>query len=138
MFQVTREFHFAYAHRLLNEVGKSALLHGHNGKVSVTLGGETLNAIGMVMDFVEMKKHIGEWLEEQFDHAVLLHRADPIVSVLQAAGQRVIALEVQPTPENLAKLIYERCQQTKLPVVEVTVWETASRYATYDGSPSEL
>jgi 6-pyruvoyltetrahydropterin/6-carboxytetrahydropterin synthase len=67
-----------------------------------------------------------------------LYHDDPLVSLLQAAGQRVVPLEVHPTPENLAKLIYERCQETKLPVVEVTMWETASRYATYNGSTAEL
>jgi 6-pyruvoyltetrahydropterin/6-carboxytetrahydropterin synthase len=134
MFQVTREFTFAFAHRLPHATAKERMLHGHNGKISVTLAGESLNAIGMVMDFVEMKRHIGQWLDEQFDHATLLQRDDPLVRILQAAEQRVLVLDVAPTPENLARLVYERCRRTGLPVVEVTMWEAANRYATYRGA----
>lgn len=131
MFEVTREFRFAYAHRLLNATGKHGQLHGHNGKASVTLHGPTLNALGMVMDFVEMKKHIGTWIEEAFDHTTLLQEGDPLGAILQANGQRVTFLPVPPTPEYLAQFLFERCQSTQLPVAEVTFWETESRYATY-------
>ena len=54
-----------------------------------------------------------------------------MVKVLQAAGEKVLPLPVNPTTENMAKLIYEYAESKGLPVVEVTMWETTYSYATY-------
>ena len=37
MFRVSREINFCYGHRLLNYPGKCCHLHGHNGKLTITL-----------------------------------------------------------------------------------------------------
>jgi 6-pyruvoyl-tetrahydropterin synthase len=43
----------------------------------------------------------------------------------------VVAIDTNPTTENLAKWIYEQTKALGLPVVEVTLWETEHFYATY-------
>jgi 6-pyruvoyltetrahydropterin/6-carboxytetrahydropterin synthase len=131
MFRVTREFEFCFGHRLLDYPGKCRNIHGHNGKACVTLAAERLDRLGMVVDFVEIKRVIGTWINETLDHTLLLHKDDPLLRTVQAAGEKVLALEVSPTTENMARLIFDYAASRGLPVVEVTMWETAYSYATY-------
>ena len=134
MFRVTREFEFCFGHRLIDYDGKCRNLHGHNGKACVTLEGNDLNAMGMIVDFVEMKRIIAAWIDSTLDHTLLLHRNDPLVRTLQAAGEKVLAIDANPTTENMAKLIFDYCASRNLPVAEVTMWETTYSYATYRGA----
>ena len=131
MFRVTREFEFCFGHRLLDYPGKCRHLHGHNAKVAVTLEAESLDGVGMVVDFVTIKRFLGSWIDETLDHTLLLYQDDPLVKTLQAAGEKVLPLEVTPTTENLARLVFEYALDRGLPVVEVTLWETPYSFATY-------
>jgi 6-pyruvoyltetrahydropterin/6-carboxytetrahydropterin synthase len=131
MFVVTREFEFCFGHRLMDYDGKCRNLHGHNGKACVTLESEKLDRLGMVVDFVEIKRVIAVWIDETLDHTLLLHKDDPLVKTLRAAGEKVLPLDTSPTTENIAKLIYEYAKGRGLPVVAVTMWETPYSYATY-------
>jgi 6-pyruvoyltetrahydropterin/6-carboxytetrahydropterin synthase len=40
-------------------------------------------------------------------------------------------MKVNPTAENIARLIYDFAADQGFPVVEVQLWETNSCYATY-------
>src|ERR1043166_5549843 len=105
MFQVSRELRFCYGHRLLNYDGKCRFLHGHNGKAVITLAADALDGRGMVVDFSDIKRVIGGWLDSHLDHRMLLHRADPLLAYLQAQGEPVFVMDVNPTAENIAQLI---------------------------------
>ncbi len=131
MFRVTREFEFCFGHRLMDYDGKCRNIHGHNSKACITLEGESLDRLGMIVDFVEIKRVVGRWIDETLDHTLLLHKDDPLVKALQSAGEKVLPMEATPTTENLAKFIFEYVQGRGLPVVEVTLWETPYSYATY-------
>jgi 6-pyruvoyltetrahydropterin/6-carboxytetrahydropterin synthase len=133
MFRVTREIHFCYGHRLLNYDGKCRNLHGHNGKAVITLESTQLDALGMVVDFSHMKRVVSTWIDATFDHKMILHRDDPILPELHRLGEAVEIVEVNPTAENLAKLIFDYAASQRLPVVEVTLWETENSFATYRG-----
>ena len=131
MFKVTKEIYFCYGHRLLNYAGKCRNLHGHNGKAVITVESPGLDALGMVVDFSEIKRVIGAWIEETLDHKMLLHRDDPIIPELRRQGEPFVELDVNPTAENIARLIFDRAAAHGLPVVEVTLWETETSFATY-------
>lgn len=131
MFRVTKEIHFCYGHRLLNYDGKCRNLHGHNGKAVVTLEAPTLDRLGMVVDFSEIKRVLKTWIDEYLDHKMLLHRDDPVVPDLRRHGEPFVLLDVNPTAENIAKLICDHALANGLPVVEVTLWETEGSFATY-------
>ena len=131
MFSVTREIAFCYGHRLLNYDGKCRHLHGHNGKAVITLSADSLDQLGMVMDFTRLKRVVGAWIDEQLDHKMLLHRDDPMLLFLRQQGEPVYVLDVNPTAENIARLIFEFAAQQGFPVVEVKLWETESCFATY-------
>ena len=131
MFAVTKEIHFCYGHRLLGYAGKCRHLHGHNGKVVVTLEAAELDPLGMVLDFGEMKRVLGRWIDDTLDHRMLLHRDDPVVPELERQGEPLVLLDVNPTAENIAKLIYIESQAHGFPIVEVKLWETPRCFATY-------
>jgi 6-pyruvoyltetrahydropterin/6-carboxytetrahydropterin synthase len=131
MFCVTREITFCYGHRLLNYDGKCRHLHGHNGKAVITLAADTLDQLGMVMDFTSLKRVVGSWIDEQLDHKMLLHRDDPILPFLRQQGEPVYVLDVNPTAENIARLIFDFTAKQGFPVIEVKLWETDTCFATY-------
>jgi 6-pyruvoyltetrahydropterin/6-carboxytetrahydropterin synthase len=131
MYSVTRELTFCYGHRLLNYDGKCKHLHGHNGRAVITLETEALDNLGMVMDFSALKRAVGGWIDEHLDHKMLLHRDDPALPMLRQQGEPVHILDVNPTAENIARLIFDVTAERGFPVVEVKLWETDSCYATY-------
>jgi 6-pyruvoyltetrahydropterin/6-carboxytetrahydropterin synthase len=131
MYRIAKELHFCYGHRLMNHKGKCKRLHGHNAKVLITVEAENLDSGGMVMDFSDLKRDVSNWIDDQFDHQMLLHKDDPIVDALKAGGESFRILEVHPTAENLARLIFDFVKDLHFPVVEVTLWETNSCFASY-------
>jgi 6-pyruvoyltetrahydropterin/6-carboxytetrahydropterin synthase len=131
MFQVTREIRFCYGHRLLNYDGKCRHLHGHNGRAVITIEAAQLDALGMVMDFSKIKDVVSAWIDATLDHRMLLHKDDPVLGYLRQQGEPVYVMEVNPTAENIARLIYEYTASQRFPVVAVQLWETDHCYATY-------
>ena len=131
MYSVTRELTFCYGHRLLDYAGKCRHLHGHNGRAVITLAGDALDPRGMVVDFSDLKRVVGGWIDEQIDHKMLLHRDDPVLPFLREQGEPVHVLDVNPTAENIARLIFDVTASRGFPVVEVKLWETDSCYAAY-------
>jgi 6-pyruvoyltetrahydropterin/6-carboxytetrahydropterin synthase len=131
MYSVTRELTFCYGHRLLDYAGKCRHLHGHNGRAVLTLAADTLDELGMVMDFTRLKRVVGGWIDETLDHKMVLHRADPLLPLLRQQGEPVVVLDVNPTAENIARLIFDYAAGQGFPVVEVQLWETDTCCATY-------
>lgn len=133
MYRVTRELTFCYGHRLLHYDGKCRHLHGHNGRAVLTLASAHLDDAGMVVDFTRLKRVVGAWIDETLDHKMLLHQDDPVLPFLRAQGEPVHVLDVNPTAENLARLIYDFAAAQGFPVVEVQLWETDTCFASYTG-----
>lgn len=106
-----REFKFDAAHNLINYRGKCEVLHGHTYKLAVTLKGEP-DGDGMVFDFVELKKIVGDLVLSQLDHVYI----NDIIS--------------QPTAEYIAAWIFkaldEPLRRPNCELHEIQVWETAS------------
>jgi 6-pyruvoyltetrahydropterin/6-carboxytetrahydropterin synthase len=131
MYEVTREISFCYGHRLLGYEGKCRHLHGHNGRAVITLAAPALDQLGMVLDFTRIKEVVSKWIDETIDHKMLLHRNDPVLSFLQQINEPVCVLDVNPTAENIARLIYDFTSSQGFPVIEVRLWETDHCFATY-------
>ena len=136
MFSVTRELTFCYGHRLLDYAGKCRHLHGHNGRAVITLAAADLDSLGMVMDFTRLKRVVGDWIDENLDHRMLLHHDDPALPLLRQLGEPVYVLDANPTAENIARLIFDYTAGQGFPVVEVKVWETESCCAAYGPAAS--
>jgi 6-pyruvoyltetrahydropterin/6-carboxytetrahydropterin synthase len=131
MYQVTREILFCYGHRLLNYDGKCRHLHGHNGRAVIALGSVTLDKLGMVVDFSRIKRVVSNWIDETLDHRMLLHKDDPMLPFLRQQGEPVYVMDVNPTAENIARLIFDYTAAQGFPVIEVQLWETDHCFATY-------
>lgn len=131
MYSVTREISFCYGHRLLEYDGKCRHLHGHNGRAVITLASADLDSLGMVMDFTLLKRVVGGWIDSQLDHKMLLHRDDPALGYLQTQGEPIFVMDVNPTAENIARLIFDFAASQGFPVTEVKLWETDSSCAAY-------
>ena len=110
---------FAAAHRLREYDGNCERLHGHNWKVEVVLRGEKLDHLGMLMDFREAKRLIGETLDG------MDHRCLNDLEAFRVAN---------PTTENIARMLYEALA-ARLPdgiaVARVTAWESDGCGASY-------
>jgi 6-pyruvoyltetrahydropterin/6-carboxytetrahydropterin synthase len=119
MYTLEVEGDFAAAHQLREYAGKCERLHGHNWRVRLAVQAETLPASGMLVDFGELKRILGECLEA-YDHG-FLNEIPPFDGV-------------NPTSERLARAIADAAA-AKLPpharVSAVTVWESDRCSATY-------
>ncbi len=121
MFEVTIEETFAAGHALRNYRGKCENVHGHNYRCQVTLEGEALDSIGLLVDFVELKKTVHGVLD-RMDHQWLNDL--PPFDVLN------------PSAENMARHIFEQVSAQLKPrdgirVSAVKLWETDTASATY-------
>ena len=119
MFELVVETDFSAAHNLREYKGQCEKLHGHNWKVQVILKAEKLDKLGMVMDFREVKRVIGE-IMNKFDHTYLNELSDFKV--------------LNPTTENLSKILYDELKNTlplEVKVSRVTTWETERCGAAY-------
>jgi len=83
-----------------------------------------------------LKKLIQKWIDENLDHKMILHEADPLLGILTGNSEPVFVMDDNPTAENIAKVIYYAAKEQGLPVTEIRFWETESSFATYR-QPSE-
>jgi 6-pyruvoyltetrahydropterin/6-carboxytetrahydropterin synthase len=121
MFEVTIEETFAAGHALRNYRGKCENVHGHNYRCQVTLEGAELDSVGLLVDFVELKKVVHGVLD-RMDHQWL--NEFPPFDVLN------------PSAENMAKYVYDEvCEGLKtrqgVKVAAIRLWETDTASATY-------
>lgn len=124
MFEVSVEETFAAGHALRDYRGKCENVHGHNYKVQVIIQGANLDHIGLLVDFVEVKRVLHAAID-RLDHQFL---------------NDVPPFDVQnPSAENMAKYFYDQFSEglaavrTPVPVevALVKVWETDTSTATY-------
>ena len=72
MYKIRTEFEFEAAHKLdLTYESKCKNFHGHSYRCAVTIGSETLDENGMVVDFTVLKKIIKDNIEDKLDHTNL-------------------------------------------------------------------
>ena len=108
MFIVKKRMEIAGAHRLnLNYESKCANLHGHNWIVTVWCKSQTLNQVGMVMDFTHIKREVQDRLDHKFLNDVV---------------------PFNPTAENIAKWVCEQIPNC----YRVSVQESEGNIATYE------
>ena len=131
MYRVTESIEFCYGHRLLRYKGKCAHLHGHNGRVEIELASPSLNDQSMVADFSEISRIVKEWIDQNLDHRMLLHKDDPLAAVLRSHDEPLYLMDGDPTAEAIAALICERARAQGLDVCEVRLWETPTSVASY-------
>lgn len=120
MFELTVKSSFAAAHRLRDYSGKCENLHGHNWVVEVRVRAESLNDVGLAVDFKDLKSATDAVLDS-LDHKFL--------NDLEAFK------EMNPSSENIARWIFgsltRRLSGLGVGLREVSVWENPNCCATY-------
>lgn len=106
-------------------------MHGHNGKAVIVLEAESLDDRGMLVDFTDIKRELCVWIDSELDHRMILREDDPAAPVLKSLGEPLVLIPKNPTAENIARLIFEHAKSAKLPVAEVSLWESPRSCATY-------
>ncbi|MDR1671188.1 MAG: 6-carboxytetrahydropterin synthase [Alistipes sp.] len=109
MILITKEFSFEMAHALEDHDGACSRIHGHSYRLWVTVGGTPLADSaspkqGMVVDFGDLKRIVGEAIISRFDHAFVVRRTaanSALVDAMAAHYQGVHIVDWQPTSENL-------------------------------------
>lgn len=61
-----------------------------------------LDEAGRIVDFGEVKRVLGGWIDEHLDHAFIANADDPILAFLSAHDQRRHVVPFEPSAENLA------------------------------------
>ena len=120
MFLVFKDYSFPAAHQIRGHTRGCERLHGHNYRVRVHVSAETLDPLGMVIDFADLKSIVDEVLRP-FDHR-LINDVPPFTERNTTAEliAQFVALEVgRRLPEGRA-------------VRRVEVWETESSCAIYE------
>ena len=123
MFEVSVEDTFAAGHALRGYRGKCENPHGHNYKVRITLAGESLDTIGLLYDFKDLKAAMNQIID-RLDHQYL---------------NDIEPFKVEnPSAENMARFFYHEANSRlrattdgRVRVKEVKIWETDTTTATY-------
>ncbi|MBI2071217.1 MAG: 6-carboxytetrahydropterin synthase [Elusimicrobia bacterium] len=130
-YRVTKTIDFSYGHRLLNYNGPCRHLHGHNGRLEIILGSTKLDPRGMVVDFADIKMKIKRWVDDHWDHRMILNKKDPWLPELKKLDSTIVTVDDNPTAEHLSRLLFEVVRKLGFPVVEVRLWETPASWASY-------
>lgn len=146
MKTLTRIFEFDAAHRVMHEKVKCFNLHGHRFKVEITFDYRTKDALGYAIDFKEIKRIAGTWLDENFDHAAILNPMDSaLLDLCKSEGWRFFIMgmgnsgDINPSAENLAseilyslKLIFDENFNGDVSVKSVRLYETPNCWVDCD------
>jgi len=117
MFRVKVIDYFSSAHRLRGYDGNCENLHGHNWKVEAVLAGESLDNIGLLVDFKVIKVKLKDILKE-LDHIFL--------------NDHYYFTKINPTSENLAMFIYNKLYESFGSLIDsVVVCESENSSAEY-------
>ncbi len=142
IIRITREFSFEGAHALGGYDGKCCHIHGHSYRMAVTVTGEPVAdedspKKGMVIDFTDLKKIVGENIIDKFDHALVMRQDAPLAEEIQKIYGNVIVVDFQPTSEMLATYfsdVISGLLPKGVKLFSVKLWETEKSCAAWYAS----
>lgn len=122
MYFLSIEDHFSSAHQLREYKGKCENLHGHNWRIKLTVCGEELDSLGMLIDFGILKSILKEILS-LLDHK-FINQIPPFD-------------KINPSAENIAFFLYQKIDEyftqkyPKIKVYQIDVWESEKACASF-------
>ena len=138
MYQIRIEFTFDSGHRLLDYNGKCAYPHGHTYRTEVFIESQSLNDLGLVYDFTDLKDKIRTWVDENWDHAFLVNSQDSELIAGLGGASLVRLYEFQdenPSCEVMSRVLYEKTVELcNLVPAKVRLWESVNQYAEFFGN----
>jgi 6-pyruvoyltetrahydropterin/6-carboxytetrahydropterin synthase len=137
--KAVRILKFDAGHRVVNHESKCRTLHGHEYKAEIFAEG-CLDSLGRVIDFSVIKQKIGTWIDENWDHAMIIFEEDPDIWLLQQCSglKPVYVTKYNPTAENLAADLLRKSNGllfgTGVYVTKIKLWETSNCYVEVEES----
>lgn len=135
MITITRRFEFDSAHRVWGHESKCKHLHGHRYVAELTVTSNDLDNLGRVIDFSVVKDIVGRWIDNNWDHNILLHPEDRLghiwtkayngtgpchnketksnrawmqaLAIFDTKAPYIFPKDTNPTAENIAKVLFE-------------------------------
>lgn len=155
--KASRYHDISCGHRVVGHENKCRHLHGHNYRIhfhcQAQLGVNSLDEIGRVIDFGEIKSKLCMWVENNWDHKFLYWREDLVLTLLRAGAAyynstgtwneecelfegALVELPFNPTAENMAEYLVtvigpDVLAGTGIELVEVVIEETAKCHASF-------
>lgn len=134
MPRITRRLEFDAGHKVLGHEGKCANVHGHRYVALITVENSALDSIGRVIDFSVVKQKVGGWIDDKWDHTLLLNVNDPIVDLspnirnILCPYKPIYLMPSNPTAENMAEHLYriasDLLREDGITVTKVCIYET--------------
>ena len=119
-FELNKDMNFSAAHFIPSkDAGQCQEMHGHTYFVNVTIGGDTVDASGFLIDFKQIKQAI----HKKYDHSVLNNHPE--------------FKDKFPTTELLAEQIWQTIQNLLMETenqpfcLQVIVRETPTSYVIF-------
>lgn len=107
---ITRKGNFDSMHRVVDHGSKCRNVHGHTYLYELTFSFSSVQKIGYNIDFADIKKIAGGWIDDFFDHGAILNPADEeLIKVSQLLDSKLWVMSLNhgdycnPTVENIAK-----------------------------------
>ena len=103
MITVERYHDISMGHRVVGHESKCRHLHGHNYRIHFICTAPELDGVGRVIDFSEIKERLCQWLEENWDHKMVLWAEDPLLPELRRlVPEDLCVVPFNPTAEQIA------------------------------------
>ncbi len=137
LLSAERTHDISMGHRVVGHCGKCKHLHGHNYRFHFVCVANELDELGRVIDFGVIKENLCMWIENNWDHRLMLWEKDPLLpTMMQIVPDDIITVPFNPTAEQLAKYMVDKVAPEQLLGTGVylqscTVEETAKCRATY-------
>ena len=119
MFRLSTKKMISAAHVLRDYDGPCARLHGHNWNVKLDVLSDTLNNVGITVDFLDLDKILWDVIGP-FDHNNF-NNFPPFDTI-------------NPTAENVAKYFYDEIKKKLPPAIKIekiSIWETEQYLVEY-------
>lgn len=136
----TRKLEWDAMHRVPGHSGACRAFHGHRYSAEITCAGRP-GEDGMIIDFGVIKRLVGAWIEENWDHTAILQKDDPDPAIQAIARSNagydrpVYFMDEAPTAENIAgelfRIATDLLSEETVEVVRVRVHETPNCWADY-------
>jgi 6-pyruvoyltetrahydropterin/6-carboxytetrahydropterin synthase len=125
MHRIFKDFTFAAAHAIRGHTRGCENLHGHNYRVRVHVEATELDALGMVLDFADLKTIVQEILGP-FDHRVI--NEVPPFDVRNTTAERLSEWVF----EEVARRLAGSPDASRVAVARVEVWENDTACAVFE------
>jgi len=139
MKNCSRKLEFDSAHRVMLHESKCRNLHGHRYIAEITAISSDLDELGRVIDFSVLKSLIGGWIDEYWDHGVILNMRDKdLISFCSDNNWKVYWIDGNPTAEVLSEYLYHKSNELLLPtgieVSHIKLYETPNCWSSFSST----